>query len=404
MTIGQADARLQAVIERLRAFVAAREWKKFHDPKNLAMGIASEAGELLSELRWVDGHNADRHVGSTEHRPKIENEVADVAIALLLFCDRTGIDLLSAIDRKITINEFNYPAPTSRGRAERPVTTGVARPSRVIAVDWSGEVSGGAKATWLAEVCDGHVIRLENGRTRNQVANELIRIVHEHPETVVGLDFAFSFPAWFVRHLGGADHTALWQAVGERGEKWLADCESPFWGRPGIKNPRAGEGFRSTEKGVGRLVGAHSKSVFQIGGAGTVGTGSIRGMPILLKLRDAGFAIWPFDKPVLPVVVEIYPRLLTGPVKKSDPIERDRYLSANFPELSATLRVQSINSEDAFDAIVSALVMWRSIDELPPNGQGSNSAAIIEGEIWVPSSVLISAQETRRGTRIPILF
>ena len=394
MMIGQEDARLQAVVERLRSFVAARKWWKFHDPKNLAMAIASEAGELLSELRWVDGHDADRHVSSTEHRPNIENEVADVAIALLLFCDRTGIDLLSAIDRKITINEFNYPARASRGEAERPVTTGVARPSRVIAVDWSGEASGGAKTTWLAEVCNGQVIRLENGRTREQVADELIRIVHNYPDTVIGLDFAFSFPEWFVRHIGAADHTALWQAVGERGEKWLADCESPFWGRPGRKNPRAAEEFRSTERGVGRLVGGQSKSVFQIGGAGTVGTGSIRGMPVLLKLRGAGIAIWPFDKPVLPVVVEIYPRLLTGPVKKSHPTERDRYLYANFPDLSATFRDQGMNSEDAFDALVSALVMWRSIDELPPNGQGSNSAATIEGEIWAPNAVSISARNT----------
>ncbi len=394
MTIGQADARLQAVIERLRSFVAAREWKKFHDPKNLAMAIASEAGELLSELRWVDGLNADHHVNSAEHRPKIENEVADVAIALILFCDRAGIDLLTAIDRKITINENNYPARASRGQAERPATDGGAKPSRVVAVDWSGEARGGAKTTWLAEVCDGQVIRLENGRTRNQVADELIRIVHDHPDTVIGLDFAFSFPEWFVRHLDARDHSALWQLVAESGERWLAECEAPFWGRPGIKNPKTGEEFRSTEQGVGRLVGGQSKSVFQIGGAGTVGTGSIRGMPVLLKLRDAGFAIWPFDKPILPVVVEIYPRLLTGPVKKSDPTERERYLHAHFPDLSPIFRIQGINSEDAFDALVSALVMWRSINELPPNGQGSNAIATIEGEIWAPSAVLFSARNT----------
>lgn len=376
MTIMQSDAKLQRVVERLRSFVDAREWKKFHDPKNLAMAIASEAGELLSELRWVEGSSADQHVGSAEHRPKIENEVADVAIALLLFCDRAGIDLLSAIDRKISINELNYPARASRGHAERPVATAVARPGRVIAVDWSGDAKGGAKTTWIAEVCDGQVIRLENGRTRNQVADELIRIVHEYPDTVVGLDFAFSFPEWFVRHLGAAVHVTLWRWVSDHGETWLADCDSPFWGRPGIRNPKITEEFRHTDKGVGRLLGGQPKSVFQIGGAGTVGTGSIRGMPILLRLRDAGFAIWPFDKPVLPVVVEIYPRLLTGPVRKSNEEERQRYLSLNFADLGSGFRERAIGSEDAFDhlsqecgevaRVVPGLDMDKQHKELPP--------------------------------------
>ena len=56
--------------------------------------------------------------------------------------------------------------------------------------------------------------------------------------------------------------------------------------------------------------------MFQIGGAGAVGTGSIRGMPHLLTLADSGFTIWPFVSGGLPTVVEIYPRALTGPVNK----------------------------------------------------------------------------------------
>ncbi len=112
--------RLAKVQERLKQFVAERQWAQFHDPKNLAMAVASETGELVAELRWVSSDNADDFAAIPEHRIKLEHEAADVAIALLLFCDRIGVDLLSAIDRKIDINAANYPVQLSAGTAERP--------------------------------------------------------------------------------------------------------------------------------------------------------------------------------------------------------------------------------------------------------------------------------------------
>lgn len=117
------EDRLEAIRKRLRDFTAARDWQQFHDPKNLAMAIASEAGELLSELRWTKGEDADAIVRSEEGRSRIEAEVADVAIALLLFCERSGIDLIDAVDRKIDVNERNYPIDAARGRSGRPKRT-----------------------------------------------------------------------------------------------------------------------------------------------------------------------------------------------------------------------------------------------------------------------------------------
>src|SRR5687768_10428445 len=112
--------RLTAVNERLRQFAAERDWSKFHNPKNLAMAIASEAGELLAELRWVTGEKSDELVSDPVHRANVEHEVADVAIALLLFCDRAQIDLLQVVARKIELNEQHYPIELTRGRSERP--------------------------------------------------------------------------------------------------------------------------------------------------------------------------------------------------------------------------------------------------------------------------------------------
>jgi len=104
----------------LRAFVAERDWGQFHDPKNLAMLVASEAGELVAEYRWVKGDEADAHSRVAEPRARIAAEIADVGIALLLLCDRIGLDLGEAIADKLAKNALRYPAEASRGRADRP--------------------------------------------------------------------------------------------------------------------------------------------------------------------------------------------------------------------------------------------------------------------------------------------
>jgi dCTP diphosphatase len=106
--------------EALRAFVVERDWEQFHDPKNLAMLVASEAGELLAEYRWVRGEEADARSREPAARARIADEIADVGIALLLLCDRIGLDLASAVARKLAANAERYPVAQSRGRPDRP--------------------------------------------------------------------------------------------------------------------------------------------------------------------------------------------------------------------------------------------------------------------------------------------
>ncbi len=115
-------ATLEGVLGELRAFAAERDWEQFHDPKNLAMAIASEAGELLAEYRWLTGSAADSWSHEDGNRGRVAAEAADIGIALLLFSDRVGFDLLAAISEKIEVNRKNYPVESSRGRSERPST------------------------------------------------------------------------------------------------------------------------------------------------------------------------------------------------------------------------------------------------------------------------------------------
>jgi NTP pyrophosphatase (non-canonical NTP hydrolase) len=107
------------ILEEIRAFVREREWDQFHDPKNLAMAVVSEAGELAAELRWVPSHEADEFAGREDVRARIEDEAADVAITLLMLCDRVGFDLGDAIRAKMAKNRAKYPVDRVRGRHEQ---------------------------------------------------------------------------------------------------------------------------------------------------------------------------------------------------------------------------------------------------------------------------------------------
>ena len=255
--------------------------------------------------------------------------------------------------------------------------------SRVFAIDWSGDKKNASKKIWLAEAVDDRLVRLKNGKTREQVAELLIEEAEKDKQFVVALDFAFSFPSWFCSKLQAKTAYDVWAQADNFGEEWLRDCRAPFWGRSGRKQDHIIEEFRQTERDVPReKTRIKPKSTFQIGGAGAVGTGSIRGMSILKRLHDAGFSVWPFDPPGWPLVVEIYPRLLTGPVNKSSQEQRGCFLAEKYPNLSHEHHEAAASCEDAFDAVVSALEMSRRADEFTMLPRAKDAYELIEGRIW----------------------
>lgn len=112
--------RLEELTLRLRRFTGERGWSRFHDPKNLAMLVASEAGELLQLFRWVPNDEADAFASGPEHRAEVAEELADVAIGVLLLADRVGLDLAEIVRAKIARNAERYPPG---GSVLRPVGT-----------------------------------------------------------------------------------------------------------------------------------------------------------------------------------------------------------------------------------------------------------------------------------------
>jgi hypothetical protein len=255
---------------------------------------------------------------------------------------------------------------------------------RAIAVDWSGATHTARSHIWLAEAThDGELARLECGRDREELCSHLLSL--PPTDLVIGFDFAFSFPVWFIHDLGLASAPDLWSLVARRGEGWLASCEPPFWGRPGCpRPPQTKPAFRLADLAVPRTSGIAPKSVFQIGGAGAVGTGSIRGMPLLQRLHSAGARVWPFVDGDSPTLLEIYPRLMTGAVNKSSPAARAALLDARYRRLAPRHRDIAAASDDAFDAAVSALVMIEYAEDLRALRPERDPVLSLEGRIWHP--------------------
>jgi len=251
---------------------------------------------------------------------------------------------------------------------------------RAIAVDWSGAAADTGKI-WLAEAVDGALVRLERMAGREAVAGRLIEEAARDPMFVGGLDFAFSMPAWFAGQCGARTAWELWRVVERDGERWLAECAPPFWGRKGSRKPADIELFRRCEREA--VAGIRPKSVFQISGGGAVGTGSIRGMPVLRRLRDGGFRVWPFDAAAWPLAVEIYPRWFSGPVRKSDAASRMAHVRRH-DGLMPGHRAAAEASEDAFDAAVSAIAMSRQPADLALFPAARDEMERIEGAIWMP--------------------
>jgi NTP pyrophosphatase (non-canonical NTP hydrolase) len=105
---------VQDVLQRLRKFRDERNWGQFHNPKDLALSVSIEAGELLELFQWRPEH-ADIDPGLRE---KLASEAADVLLYLLLLCDKAGIDLITAAHTKIDVNERRFPAAASFGIAK----------------------------------------------------------------------------------------------------------------------------------------------------------------------------------------------------------------------------------------------------------------------------------------------
>ncbi|QDI04282.1 MULTISPECIES: nucleotide pyrophosphohydrolase [Xanthomonas translucens group] len=97
-----------------RAFADAREWGKFHTPRNLAAALSVEASELLEHFQWLTDEQSRQL--SDDKKAQVGSEVADVLLYLLQLCDKLGIDPIEAARQKMQVNAAKYPVDRAKGR------------------------------------------------------------------------------------------------------------------------------------------------------------------------------------------------------------------------------------------------------------------------------------------------
>lgn len=108
------DERMQLLIEEMTAFFHERDWDQFHSPKNLAMNLASEVGELIDPLRWLTEQQS-RELDE-ETMEMVRDEIGDVCITLIHLAHKLGIDPIEAAHQTLVKMGKKYPAPLFRGK------------------------------------------------------------------------------------------------------------------------------------------------------------------------------------------------------------------------------------------------------------------------------------------------
>ena len=111
------DSDLGFLRDRLASFAAARDWEQFHTPKNLAMALAVEAGELMEIFQWLTPEQAMSAPSDPDRSARIQDEVADILSYLIQFTGVCGIDPLAALSATIERNESRFPVAAARNVA-----------------------------------------------------------------------------------------------------------------------------------------------------------------------------------------------------------------------------------------------------------------------------------------------
>lgn len=109
----------EPLLELLRTFRDDRDWKQFHNPKDLAAAIAIEAGELQEHFLWKTKDEVAADLTTPGKRQGVVDELADVLICALLMADCLGVDVDEAVRRKTAANARKYPVSKARGTARK---------------------------------------------------------------------------------------------------------------------------------------------------------------------------------------------------------------------------------------------------------------------------------------------
>lgn len=109
------NATIENLIQKVKAFCEERDWDQFHNPKDLAIGISTEANELLDIFRFKSTVQMEDLFREKTSRDHIAEEVADVLFFVLRFAQMNGLDLEECLDMKLEKNNRKYPVEKYKG-------------------------------------------------------------------------------------------------------------------------------------------------------------------------------------------------------------------------------------------------------------------------------------------------
>jgi NTP pyrophosphatase (non-canonical NTP hydrolase) len=108
---------VEGLQQQLQRFAEERDWERFHSPKNLAMALAGEAGELLEIFQWISEEES-RNLPD-EDAARVREELADLQIYLLRIADVLRVTIEDAVAEKLRLNEQRYPVDEAYGNATK---------------------------------------------------------------------------------------------------------------------------------------------------------------------------------------------------------------------------------------------------------------------------------------------
>ena len=120
---------IESLTAQLRDFAKERDWEQFHTPRNLAMALSGEAGELLSLFQWLNDGRISEWLNDPSNRTAVEHEMADVFGYLLRLADVLDVDLETSLRAKIDLNAQKYPVELARGNALKYTVLATMRPA-----------------------------------------------------------------------------------------------------------------------------------------------------------------------------------------------------------------------------------------------------------------------------------
>lgn len=105
---------IKDLTKKIIAFRDARDWKQFHNPKDMAISISLEAAEVLEHFQWKSEKEIKDYLKN--HKDDLAEELADVLYLMILMCHDLDIDLIEAAEKKLIKNNLKYPVEKARGK------------------------------------------------------------------------------------------------------------------------------------------------------------------------------------------------------------------------------------------------------------------------------------------------